>query len=366
VGAVKARLADLFFYLHRPETGTLTGYSLAIGGSGALAAVPRWSMALPTSDALGGRSPITFASFPHWAMVHSPVRVLGDRNVLHKYINRNLLAIGIEHAGDGDFEEPSLQVMLVDTVSGRVVHSVRHLGMKGPLTLLLGENWLVCHFWSPKSLSYQMAVSELFRNSTVADDPISLVLVGGPDYTLRENGFDGFVHPTPHVLSQGYAFGAPIEAMAVTQTVAGITPKFVLVATSAGQMVLLDKRFLDPRRPIVPGGPQKMTTADREEGLVPYGPSLGGISPLSVVSHRHTIARPRAIAVASTHLESTSLALVLGLDLFMTQVAPARTFDRLNEDFNYFALVCAITLLTVATLGSGWYSNRKDLARMWK
>jgi hypothetical protein len=68
-----------------------------------------------------------------------------------------------------------------------------------------------------------------------------------------------------HVLSQGYAFGAPIEAMAVTQTVAGITPKFVLVATSAGQMVLLDKRFLDPRRPIVPGGPQKMTTADREE-----------------------------------------------------------------------------------------------------
>jgi hypothetical protein len=143
-----------------------------VGGSGALAAVPRWSMALPTSDALGGRSPITFASFPHWAMVHSPVRVLGDRNVLHKYINRNLLAIGIEHAGDGDFEEPSLQVMLVDTVSGRVVHSVRHLGMKGPLTLLLGENWLVCHFWSPKSLSYQMAVSELFRNSTVADDPI--------------------------------------------------------------------------------------------------------------------------------------------------------------------------------------------------
>jgi len=168
------------------------------------------------------------------------------------------------------------------------------------------------------------------------------------------------------VLSQGYAFGAPIESMAVTQTVAGITPKFVLVATAAGQMVLLDKCFLDLRRPIVPGGPQKMSQADREEGLVPYGPSLGGISPLAVVSHRHTIARPRAIAVASTYLESTSLALVLGLDLFMTRVAPAREFDRLNEDFNYFALVCAIILLTAATLGSGWYSNRKDLARMWK
>jgi len=331
-----------------------------------MAAVPRWSIALPVVPAQGERPPISFATFPHAAVVHSPVRVLGDRNVLHKYINRNLLAIGIEHPGDGDFEEASLQILLVDTVSGRVVHSVAHPGMRGPLTLLMGENWLVCHFWSPKSLTYQMAVTELFTNTSVADDPVALLLGGGPDYSLRENSFDAFVHAPPHVLSQGYAFGAPVEAMAVTQTVAGITPKFVLVATVAGQMVLLDKRFLDPRRPIVPGGPQKMSTADREEGLVPYGPSLGGISPLAVVSHKHTIARPRSFVVAPTYLESTSLALMIGLDLFMTRVAPAREFDRLNEDFNYVALVCATIALTAATLGSGWYSNRKDLARAWK
>jgi len=298
--------------------------------------------------------------------VHSPVRVLGDRNVLHKYINRNLLALGVELAGDGEFEEPSVQVMLLDTVSGRVVHSVTHVGMQGPLTLLMGENWVVTHFWSPKSLTYQMTVAELFRNSSIADDLASLVVGGGPDYSLRKNGFDGFVHPHPHVLTQGYAFGAPIEAMAVTQTVAGITPKFILAATVAGQMVLLDKRFLDPRRPIVPGGPAKMAQADREEGLVPYGPSLGGISPLAVVSHHNAVARPRHIIAAPTYLESTSLALMLGLDLFMTRVAPAREFDRLNEDFNYFALVCAIIGLTVATVGSGWVSNGRDLARGWK
>jgi hypothetical protein len=33
----------------------------------------------------------------------------------------------------------------------------------------------------------------------------------------------------------------------------------ILAATSAGQLVQLDKRFLDPRRPIVPGGPQEMS-----------------------------------------------------------------------------------------------------------
>jgi len=298
--------------------------------------------------------------------VHSPVRVLGDRSVLHKYVNRNLLAVGIEQPGDGDFEDASLLLMLVDTVSGRVVHSANHPGMRGPLTLLLGENWLTYHFWNPKGLTYHMAVVELFTNSTFADDPVSLMLGGAPDYAVRENGFDAFSRQPPHALSQSYAFSAPVEALAVTQTIQGITPKFVLVGTTAGQLVLLDKRFLDPRRPVVPGGPAKMSAADKEEGLVPYGPSLGGISPLTVVSHKHTLARPRAITASPTNLESTSLAFVMGLDLFMARVAPVRSFDLLNEDFNYVALVGAIIGLTVGTYASGYLSDRKDLKRAWK
>ena len=49
-----------------------------------------------------------------------------------------------------------------------------------------------------------------------------------PDYSKRVNGFDGFRHAPPHVLSQSYSFAAPVEALAVTQTVQGITPKYVL------------------------------------------------------------------------------------------------------------------------------------------
>jgi hypothetical protein len=369
LAALKARVKDLFFYVFAATDGALTGYSIVSKGDGgdAFVAQPRWSMALPAADSLGGvRPPVSLASFPTSAAVHSPVRVLGDRTVLHKYINRNLLAIGIEHAGDGEFEEPSLQVLLVDSVSGRVVHSATHRSASGPLTMLMGEHWLVWHYWNPKALSYQMAVAELFTNASFADDPLSLIVGGGPDYSLRENGLDGFTHPLPHVMSQGYAFGAPLAALAVTQTVAGMTPKTVLAASKAGQLVLLDKRFLDPRRPLVPGGPQKMSAADREEGLVPYGPSLGGISPLSVISHKHAVARPRMISASPTSLESTSLVLLTGVDLFMTRVAPAREFDRLNEDFNYVGLVLSIVVLTAMTLMTGWYSDRKDLSRAWK
>eukprot|EP00966_Prymnesium_polylepis_P024291 559358-Prymnesium_polylepis.1 len=40
---------------------------------------------------------------------------------------------------------------------------------------------------------------------------------------------------------------------------------------------------------------------------VPYMPSLGGVNPLTVISHRHAIKRPRAVVTAPTTLESTSL-----------------------------------------------------------
>mmetsp|Transcript_51469 Transcript_51469/g.90875 ORF Transcript_51469/g.90875 Transcript_51469/m.90875 type:complete len:110 (+) Transcript_51469:3-332(+) len=109
-----------------------------------------------------------------------------------------------------------------------------------------------------------------------------------------------------------------------------------------------------------------MTQADREEGLVPYMPSLGGINPLTVLSHRHAIKQPRMIVCAPTMLESTSLVFVIGLDLFLSRVAPAKEFDRLNEDFNFVALVGATVFLVVATVGSGWFANRKDLARQWR
>ena len=68
--------------------------------------------------------------------------------------------------------------MLVDTVSGMVVHHARHAGCSAPLRLLLGEHWLVYHYWCGNALQYQMTATELFVNSTLTDDPLALLLGG--------------------------------------------------------------------------------------------------------------------------------------------------------------------------------------------
>ena len=90
------------------------------------------------------------------------------------------------------------------------------------------------------------------------------------------------------------------------------------------------------------------------------------VNPLLVASHRNTIARPRALLCAPATLESTSLVAAVGLDLYLTRVAPAREFDRLNEDFNYVALLGSIVVLVVASWGTQWMIKRRELNRAWK
>jgi len=285
---------------------------------------------------------------------------------MYKYINRNAIALGITKLPN-DEVDGSIAVLLVDAASGRVLYTASHPDCEGPVNLLLGENWLTYQYWNSKSMQHHISISEFYANSTVSDDLLSLILSGPIDYTQRANMFDSFAPAASdlYTLSQSYAFGAAVSAMGLSHTAMGITPKNILVATAAGQLAIFDKRLLDPRRPMV-AGTNKMSTADREEGLVPYMPSLGGINPLTVLSHRHAIARPRTVVSAPTTLESTSLVVVIGLDLFLSRVAPAKEFDRLNEDFNFVALVGATVFLTVATVGSGWFSNRKELARAWR
>jgi len=352
--------SEIFFYMLDSTAGRLSGYGVVKAGNGFVAA-PRWSMVLTS-----GGGTVTMASFSWDAAVHSPVRTLGDRSVLYKYINRNAIALGVTHPPTDD-AEGAIEVLLVDAASGRVLHTAKHADCEGPVNLLLGENLLLYQYWSSKPMQHHITVSEFYTNSTHSDDLLSLILSGPIDYTQRANMFDSFSPAASelYTLSQSYAFGAAVNAMGLSHTAMGITPKNVLVATAAGQLAIFDKRLLDPRRPMV-AGPNKMTTADREEGLVPYMPSLGGINPLTVLSHRHSIARARSVVSAPTTLESTSLVTVLGLDLFLSRVAPAKEFDRLNEDFNFVALVGATVFLTVATIGSGWFSNRKELAYAWR
>lgn len=77
------------------------------------------------------------------------------------------------------------------------------------------------------------------------------------------------------------------------------------------------------------------------------------------------VANVRQIVTMPSRLESTSLVLALGLDLFLTRVAPSGTFDVLSENFNKAQLVLTIGGLVVAVLVVRPIVARKKLKERW-
>ncbi len=61
--------------------------------------------------------------------------------------------------------------------------------------------------------------------------------------------FSSFDSHTPIALQKTYIFPHVINGMSVTMTANGISPKQVLLALNNGQVAVLDRNLLDPRRP---------------------------------------------------------------------------------------------------------------------
>ena len=99
----------------------------------------------------------------------------------------------------------------------------------------------------------------------------------------QRNNFTSFAANKPHVLSQAYVLPMTPTSIGVTQTKAGITTREILFGLSSGQLYGINKRLLDPRRPT-----GKPTSDDKEEGLIPYTPSLD-FNPKASASQYETV-----------------------------------------------------------------------------
>ena len=135
-----------------------------------------------------------------------------------------------------------------------------------------------------------------------------------------------------------------------------------------GQLTALDRRALDPRRPVLEDDATKAQRkkAERElqEGLSPYRPFVPLI-PRMMVSHVRTIVGLNAIYSTDSKLESTSLLLACGVDLFGARHTPSGAFDLISDDFNYALLVLLLGAMAFGSLFLRRAAAAKTLALMW-
>ena len=99
-----------------------------------------------------------------------------------------------------------------------------------------------------------------------------------------------------------------------------------------------------------------MSAADRERALVPYSPSLGARPARRRVAPQR---RSRGRAPPSAR-PTRDLAVALRRRPLRHARRAARESDRLNEDFNYVALLGSIVVLVVASWGTQWMIKRRE------
>lgn len=286
-------------------------------------------------------------------------KALGDRNVLYKYLNPNLVAV----VTTSELRK-SAAVILLDGVAGSVLWTTTldNVDISRPIGAVMTENWLAMSYTMDAiedhsvSKGFQILMTEFYESQFPNDR-------GGygsaQNYSMTAADASAV---KPYAFSQSYHIPEEISNMAVTQTAQGITSRMLLASLPrTNSIVSIPPQLLDPRR-VVGKDP---TTDQMMEGLSRYTPMID-FDPRWYLNHREEILGLTHIKTTPALLESTSLAFAYGLDVFGTRVTPSFAFDILGSSFNKIQLSFIVAGLFIGVLAVGPLIQRKQTNMLWQ
>ena len=303
---------------------------------------PLWTFNVPAGELI-----LSVQSRPLEDPVASIGRMLGDRRVLYKYLNANMAFIMTSHDSLG-----ILSVYLIDSVSGNILYTSRHKNVdtSRPITSTLSENWIAYSFTANQPSSDLkgplLVVADLYESSLPNDrGPLGTA----PNFSAFEVFAALGDAAKPYVISQTYLVPEEISKMSVTHTRQGVSTRQLLLALPQSNSVVgIPRSVIDPRRPIG----RDPTKTEMAEGLSKYSPYLN-FEPRWYLSHRRDVIGVQKIEAVPSGLESTSIVIAFGLDIFGTRVSPSHSFDKLGKDFNKIQMLGTVLALFVALVVIG-------------
>lgn len=298
----------------------------------------------------------SITSAPSGDLVASIGKALGDRNVLYKYLNPNLLAITT-------LQRTSSRaiIYLLDSISGDILYSSGQVGVDTfqAIPLTVAENWIAYSLYlSPASneaeasnrgpttpKGHQLIVSELFE-SPVPNDRGPLGYSSNSSSILPDTGAGDEATTSPYAISQAYLLPGPISKITATSTLQSITPRsLICILPNLNALISIPRSVTDPRRPVG----RDPTSAEIEEGLFRHDAQLD-FEPKWILTHKREVMGLTNVITTPSLLESTSLVFAYGeLDVFGTRVAPIGGFDMLGKGFSRSQLVATVVGLAVVT-----------------
>jgi hypothetical protein len=267
--------------------------------------------------------------------------------VLFKFLDAALIAVF-----SLDTHTSTLHVFVVDAVTGRTLKFFAHSHAALPVSSVISEHALTYSFWNAEVDRQELVSIEMFTQSSPWNVETLLNLLSNRVSTTYSS-FDvstltwlsrSFILPfsvrpaVPQPSSRScHVTFAQVSHMSATKTLLGVTTKDVVVATATDQLVTINRRLIDPRRPDA----NRITDSDKEEGLLPYEPRLA-IPHTFFLTQNSSVPRVRAVLSFPDALESNSLVFGVGLDLLWIPVSPAKNFDLLRHDFSRVGLFVSV------------------------
>ena len=297
--------------------------------------------------------------------LNSPVHILGDDSLMLKHLNPHLIAVAVitSETTDSNILKQTVTISLIDAVTGRVVQRFFHKNCAGPVKVTQSENWVFYSYWNMKARRTEISSIALYDgaiDSNSLNPWTTLPKVVQNENKALDTSFSSYDSEQPVILQKTFIFPCGITSLSGVHTLGGVTEKQLLIGTVNGQIYSLDRRFLDPRRPS--GKPSK---SDQMEGLMPYMPILPVMNQ-NVLSYTKEIERLDTIVSAPAGLESTTLVLGYGLDMFFTRAMPSQGFDILPEEFQWELLIIMITALFVGQYVARTSLEKQQLNSQWK
>lgn len=336
--------ARTHFFLADRERGVLSGFNPehgAINATASFEAVATWEHAVDADERI-----LAVATHHAKEVVHSGASIQGNLTIRAKYLNPNLAAIASSSPTRG------ITIRVIDAATGAFLAHVVHPHAAGPVHMAIVEHSVIYHFWG--SGQFRIGVIDLYEAETDWHKEAGKVATG-PLY----RGVQSY--------QQTYNFPHPVRDIQLIPTAHGSASKFLLIALESGQVYAMDRRMVDTRRPVGATweSDKKLLTNLRDLGVLPYHPRIP-LYDRNVVSYSKVLGGLRKVVTAPTALESTSLAVALGEDVFFTRVAPLGSFDILSSDFNCGFLVLTVIVLALVTMALKKLTKSKTLSKYWK
>ncbi|KAJ6257533.1 hypothetical protein Dda_7318 [Drechslerella dactyloides] len=325
----------------------ICGYSAKPDVIGRLILTQTWSFRLPAAQKI-----VSITNRPAHDPIASIGKVLGDRSVMYKYINPHvvLLISSVESTS-------TIYLYLLDSVSGAVLHTSTQTDVdtSRPIVATMAENWYVYSYYSRSTAKGTHIVVTDFFASANKNDPGRLA-------QSEISSYDQPRSTSPYGLSQAFVFPHPIAALAATTTRQGITTRALLLSVpKLGSLLSINKRVLDPRRPVG----REPTNEEKEEGLFKYEPFLGVDHQRGSLSHARELMGIRSVSTAPSLLESTSIVVAWGVDIFGTRTSPSEAFDVLGRGFNKLTLILSVVAVGFGTMFLRPMVRKKQINQRW-